>query len=309
MAEPVVQPKRKATAPKRGTVSTGWWRPYLMLSPAIVLLLAFTIYPMLAAGYMSFFKINLATKQQMVFNGIANYKDLLASPAFHTVMKNTVLFAFGTVPFSLGLAMFLAIQLNKQFKLSGIFRTLFFYPTVIPMMSAATIWLFMYTPQYGIINRFLGFFGIPDINFLGSSTWALPAIMMMTVWKDAGYFMLFYLAGLQNLPTELYEAAELDGANGWVQFRRLTFPLLMPTTLFVSTVSLINSFKTVDQLFLMTGGGPNNATNLLLFNLWELAFSFHDKGMAATLTVVLVVILLILAIIQNQWVDKKIHYN
>jgi len=308
MAEPVVQPKGQ-TAAKRGTVSTGWWRPYLMLSPALVLLLAFTIYPMLSAGYMSLFKINLATKQQMVFNGLGNYKELLASPAFHQVMKNTVLFAFGTVPFSLGLAMFLAIQLNKRFKGSAIFRTLFFYPTVIPMMSAATIWLFMYTPQYGIINRFLGFFGLPDINFLGSSTWALPAIMMMTVWKDAGYFMLFYLAGLQNLPAELYEAAELDGANGWVQFRRLTFPLLMPTTLFVSTVSLINSFKTVDQLFLMTGGGPNNATNLLLFNLWELAFSFHDKGMAATLTVVLVVILLILAVIQNQYVDKKIHYN
>ncbi|MFZ5824228.1 MAG: carbohydrate ABC transporter permease [Bacillota bacterium] len=280
-----------------------------MLSPALVLLLAFTIYPMLAAGYMSLFEINMATKQQMVWAGFANYKALFASPAFHQVMKNTLVFAVGTVPFSLALAMFLAIQLNKRFRSSGLFRTLFFYPTVIPMMSAATIWLFMYTPQYGIINRFLAFFGIPDINFLGSATYALPAIMLMTVWKDAGYFMLFYLAGLQNLPGELYEAADLDGANAWVQFRRLTFPLLMPTTLFVTTVSIINSFKTVDQLFLMTGGGPNNATNLLLYYLFEQAFSFFDRGMASTMTVILVVILLILAIIQNQWVDKKIHYN
>lgn len=305
---PVVQPERRAAA-QRGTVSTGWWRPYLMLSPALILLLAFTIYPMIAAGYMSLFRINMATKQQMVWAGFANFQDLFASPAFHQVMKNTLVFAVGTVPFSLALAMFLAIQLNKRFRASGLFRTLFFYPTVIPMMSVATIWLFMYTPQYGIINRFLGFFGVPDINFLGDVSWALPAIMFMTVWKDAGYFMLFYLAGLQNLPTELYEAADLDGANAWVQFRRLTFPLLMPTTLFVTTVSIINSFKTVDQLFLMTGGGPNNATNLLLFYLYEQAFSFFDRGMASAITVVLVVILLIMAIIQNQWIDKKIHYN
>jgi len=280
-----------------------------MLSPALILLLAFTVYPMFAAGYQSLFQINMATRQQPVWAGLANYQQLFASDVFRQVMKNTLLFAFGTVPFSIALAMYLAIQLNKRFRGSALFRTLFFYPTVIPLMSVATIWLFMYTPQYGVINRLLALVGIGDINFLGSTATALPAIMLMSVWKDAGYFMLFYLAGLQNLPAELYEAAELDGASGWAQFRHLTLPLLMPTTLFVSTVSLINSFKTVDQLFLMTGGGPNNATNLLLYHLYEQAFSFYDRGVASALTVILVVILLILAIIQNQWVDKKIHYN
>lgn len=303
------QTGRRANAPRMRRGAAARLRPYLMLSPALILLLAFTIYPILAAGYMSLFKINMATQQQMVWAGFANYRELFASPLFRQVMKNTFIFAFGTAPFSIGLAMFLAIQLNKRFRGTALFRTMFFYPTVIPMMSAATIWLFMYTPQYGVIGRFLSLLGLGEVNLLGNSATALPAIMLMTVWKDAGYFMLFYLAGLQNLPEELYEAAELDGASSWAQFRYLTLPLLMPTTLFVTTVSLINSFKTVDQLFLMTAGGPNNATNLLLYHLYEQAFSFYDRGMASALTVILVGILMILAIIQNQWIDKRIHYN
>ncbi|MBY6277541.1 carbohydrate ABC transporter permease [Symbiobacterium thermophilum] len=299
----------RETAPRRRRGAASVWQPYLMLAPALILLLAFTIYPILAAGYMSLFKINMATQQQMVWAGLDNYRELFASGLFRQVMKNTFIFAFGTTPFSVGLALFLAVQLNKRFRGSALFRTVFFYPTVIPMMSAATIWLFMYTPQYGVIGRILALFGVAEVNLLGNSATALPAIMLMTVWKEAGYFMLFYLAGLQNLPEELYEAADLDGASGWAQFRFLTLPLLMPTTLFVTTVSLINAFKTVDQLFLMTAGGPNNATNLLLYHLYEQAFSFYDRGKAAALTVILVGILMILAIIQNQWVDKRIHYH
>lgn len=306
---PAARPTRQVPAVRKGTAPTTRWAPYLMLAPAAVLLLVFTVYPILASGYMSLFEINLSTQQHMVWTGLGNFKELFASPLFRTVMKNTFVFAIGTIPISVCLAMFLAVELNKKFRGSAVFRTIFFYPTVIPMMSAATIWLFMYTPQYGIINRILGTFGVPSINFLGNAGTALPAIMLMSIWKDAGYFMVFFLAGLQNLPSELYEAADLDGASPWTQFTRLTFPLLMPTTLFVSTVSAINAFKTVDQLFLMTAGGPNNATNLLLFHLFEQAFAFFDKGMAAALTVILVVILLILAIIQNQYVDKKVHYN
>lgn len=309
MAAQTSAPAADTAARRRRRGAAALWQPYLMLAPALILLLAFTIYPILAAGYMSLFRINMATQQQMVWAGLQNYRELFTSSLFRQVMKNTFIFAFGTAPFSIGLALFLAIQLNKRFRGSALFRTIFFYPTVIPMMSAATIWLFMYTPQYGVIGRFLSLFGVGEVNLLGNSATALPAIMLMTVWKEAGYFMLFYLAGLQNLPEELYEAADLDGASSWAQFRYLTLPLLMPTTLFVTTVSLINSFKTVDQLFLMTAGGPNNATNLLLYHLYEQAFSFYDRGKASALTVILVGILMILAIIQNQWVDKRIHYH
>ncbi|HWI60639.1 MAG TPA: sugar ABC transporter permease [Symbiobacteriaceae bacterium] len=306
---PAAAKARRKTAPGARTVSPNRAGPYLMLAPAAILLLAFTVYPIFSSAYASLFEMNLSTQQKMIWTGLGNFQALFASPVFRQVLRNTLVFALGTIPISVSLAMYLAVQLNRRFRASAIFRTVFFYPTVIPMMSAATIWLFMYTPQYGVINRFLGALGVPDINFLGSMETAMPAIMLMTIWKDAGYFMIFFLAGLQNLPTELYEAAELDGASPRVQFFRLTLPLLMPTTLFVSTVSAINAFKTVDQLFLMTAGGPNNATNLLLYHLYEQSFAFFDKGIASAMTVILVVILLVLAIIQNQYVDKKVHYN
>ncbi|HYF76289.1 MAG TPA: sugar ABC transporter permease [Symbiobacteriaceae bacterium] len=307
--QPADRKARRRAAPRTGTVSPLRAGPYLMLAPAAILLLAFTIYPILSSAYGSLFERNLSTQQQMIWTGLGNYQALFAAPVFRQVLRNTLVFAAGTIPVSVSLAMFLAVQLNRRFRGSALFRTVFFYPTVIPMMSAATIWLFMYTPQYGVINRMLGTLGLPDINFLGSMETALPAIMVMSIWKDAGYFMIFFLAGLQSLPAELYEAAELDGASPWLQFVRLTFPLLMPTTLFVSTVSAINAFKTVDQLFLMTTGGPNNATNLMLYHLYEQAFAFFDKGIAAAMTVILVAILLILAVFQNQYVDKRVHYH
>lgn len=275
----------------------------------MLFLLAFTIYPMISAGYLSLFKINMATGQKAIWAGLGNYRALATSPVFRQVLGNTILFVLGTVPFSVGLGLFFATWVNRRYRGSGILRTLFFYPTVIPMMSAATIWLFMYTPQYGVINSVLGWFGLPSVNFLGNASLALPAIMFMTVWKDAGYFMIFYLAGLQNLPGDVFEAAELDGATAWQQFWRISLPLLAPTTLFVGTVAAINAFKTVDQLYLMTQGGPNNATNLLLYHLFEQAFSFFDRGVASALTVVLVLILLGLSGFQYLLMERRIHYQ
>jgi len=155
----------------------------------------------------------------------------------------------------------------------------------------------------------LGTLGFADINFLGNPSTALPAVMAMTVWKLTGYFMVFFLAGLQNMPGDVYEAASLDGASLWQQFRRITFPLLMPTTFFVSMVGLIDSFKTVDQIFLMTTGGPNNATNIFLYHLYEQAFSFYDRGVASALTMILVVILISVAAFQIFFLEKKVHYN
>lgn len=280
-----------------------------MLLPGLIVLIAFTIFPMMSAGYLSLFRINLATRQQPIFNGFGNFAALFASPVFLQVLRNTLLYAAGTIPISAGLALFLAVRLNRAYRGTWLFRTLFFYPTVIPVMSTATIWLFMYTPQYGLINRALAALGVPDVNFLGSASLALPAIMAMSVWKDAGYFMVFYLAGLQNLAHDVEEAAVLDGATAWQRFWRITFPLLMPTTLFVGTVALINAFKTVDQLYLMTGGGPDNATNLILFHLFEQAFNFFDRGMASALTVVLVLLLLGIAAIQYLYVDPRVHYE
>lgn len=161
----------------------------------------------------------------------------------------------GTVPTSIGIGLIFAIFANKALKFRGFVRTSFFYPNVVPMIALANIWLFIYTPEYGLLSRLTNFLHMGNVSWLGSETWVMTALTIMMIWKEAGYFMIFYLAGIQNISPEIYEAAKIDGIHPFKVFWRITFPLLMPTTLFVLIVALTNSFKTVDQLFVMTQGG------------------------------------------------------
>ncbi len=176
------------------------------------------------------------------------------------------------------------------------------------MIAIANIWLFIYTPDYGLLDKFIGVFGLTGYNWLGDPDWVMLSMIVMIIWKEAGFFMIFYLAGLQNLPREVYEAAEMEGASAFQAFRKITFPLLMPTTLFVMVIATTNSFKLVDHLYIMTKGGPNNASNLLLYHIYETAFSFWDMGKASVLTVVLLVILLVISVFNYAYLDKRIHY-
>ena len=177
------------------------------------------------------------------------------------------------------------------------------------MIAVANIWLFFYTPDYGLFDQIRGLLGLPSVNWLGSGDTALGAIMLVTVWKEAGFFMIFYLAALQQIPPELNEAAQLEGANRWQAFWRVTFPLLMPTTLFVLINAIINAFRLVDHLFVMTRGGPDNATALLLYYIYEIGFKFWDQSYAAALTVVLLVMLAIVALVKFFWLERKVHYQ
>jgi sn-glycerol 3-phosphate transport system permease protein len=169
--------------------------------------------------------------------------------------------------------------------------------------------LFFYTPDIGLLDQVGAKFGFAGHNWLGDPDTVLGCIIVITIWKEAGFFMIFYLAALQTLPPELEEAARLEGASRWYYFRRVMFPLLMPTTLFVLINAMINSFKLVDQLFILTKGGPNNASSLLLYYIYEVAFSFLDQAYASTLTVVLLVTLALIAIGQFVFLDKKVHYQ
>jgi sn-glycerol 3-phosphate transport system permease protein len=282
----------------------GW----LLLTPAAILLIAFTYYPTVATLGHSVFSDGSALRPS-VFVGLENYQLLIEDEVFWKVVGNNFWFALGTIPASIGLALLMAIWVNGSLPARGLVRMAYFTPTVLPMIAVANIWLFFYTPDIGLVDQVLGIFGAPGHNWLGDPDTVLGCLIVMTIWKESGFFMIFYLAALQSLPPELEEAAKLEGAGRWYFFRRVTFPLLMPTTLFVLINSVINSFNLVDHLFILTKGGPDNASSLLLYYIYEVAFSFFDEAYAATLTVVLLASLAVIAVGQFVILDKRIHYR
>ena len=282
----------------------GW----LLLTPAAILLISFTYYPAVATLGQSFFSAGTALKPS-IFIGVDNYKSMLEDEVFWQVLKNNLWYAAGTIPASIAIALLMAVWVNGKLPLRGFIRMSYFTPTVLPMIAVANIWLFFYTPGIGAIDQVANFLGLPTYNWLGDPDTVLGCIIIMTIWKEAGFFMIFYLAALQSLPPELEEAAKLEGASRWYYFRRVVFPLLMPTTLFVLINAVINSFKLVDQLFILTKGGPDNASSLLLYYIYEVAFSFFDQAYASTLTVILLASLAVIAIGQFVILDKRIHYR
>jgi len=282
----------------------GW----LLLTPAAILLVAFTHYPAAATLIDSFFSTGTAVRPSR-FVGVANYASLAEDPIFWKVLSNNFWFALGTIPTAIALAMVMALWVNDRLPARALVRMAFFTPTILPMIAVANIWLFFYTPQIGLLDQVGSLFGAPSHNWLGNPETVLASTMLMVVWKEAGFFMIFYLAALQSLPPELEEAAKVEGASRWYFFWRVTFPLLMPTTLFVLVNATINSFKLVDHLFILTKGGPDNASSLLLYYIYQVAFSFFETTYAATLTVVLLALLAGLALLQFLLIERRVHYR
>jgi len=282
----------------------GW----ALLTPAALLLLTFTHYPTLATLRQSFYSSGTASRPSR-FVGLDNYAALLGDEVFWKVVANNVWFAFGTIPTSIAIAILMAVWVNRRLPARAVVRMAYFTPTILPMIAVANIWLFFYTPEIGLLDRVVGLFGGAGHNWLGDPGTVMWCLIVMTIWKEAGFFMIFYLAALQSLPPELEEAGALEGASRWRFFWRVTFPLLMPTTLFVLVNAVINSFKLVDHLFILTKGGPNNRSALLLYYIYEVAFSFFDAAYAATLTVVLLAALAVIAIGQFVFLERRIHYR
>lgn len=296
--------------PERRARSQAWWNAvnaWLLLLPAAVLLITFTHYPILATIRHSLF----ITKRNgtEVFVGLDSYQAMAADPIFWKALVNNFWFALGTIPASIALALVMAIWVNRNMRGRSFLRLAYFTPTVLPMIAVANIWLFFYTPDYGLLDQLRGLFGLGGWNWLGEPSTVMGCLIVMVIWKEAGFFMIFYLAALQQLSPDLDEAASIEGASRWYTFRRITFPLLMPTTLFVAINAVINSFKLVDHLVIMTKGGPNNASTLLLYYIYEVAFTFQDSSYAATLTVVLLVLLSAVALIKFGYLDRRIHYQ
>ena len=281
---------------------------YLLLLPAFVLLVAFTHYPAVAALIDSFFSTPKGGRPS-VWVGVENYEVMVNDPIFWKAATNNLWFALATIPLSIGLALTMALWVNERMTGRGFLRMAYFTPTVLPMVAVANIWLFFYTPGYGLLEQITGLFGLPSHNWLGDQRTALGAITLVTVWKEAGFFMIFYLAALQSLNPNLREAAAIEGASRWYFFLRVQWPLLMPTTLFVMVNAVINAVRMVDHVVVMTRGGPDNASTLLLYHLYEVGFKFWDTAYAAALTVVLLAVLASVALFQFFVLDRKVHYQ
>ncbi|WP_038015206.1 carbohydrate ABC transporter permease [Thalassobaculum salexigens] len=290
------------------TLRREWIHGWLLLTPALVLLFAFTHLPAVTTIWDSFFSTPRG-RREAKFVGLRNYETLLADDTFWQVLSNSLWYAAVTIPVSVGLALLMALWVDGRLSGRGFVRLAYFAPTVLPLIAVANIWMFFYTPGFGLIDQIRGAFGLPEVNWLGNPDLALGSVMVVAIWKEAGFFMIFYLAALQSIPPQLREAAAIEGASRWTFFRRVTFPLLMPTTLFVSVNAVINSFRMVDHVFVMTEGGPDNASSLLLFYIYETAFKYWDTAYASTLTVVLLVLLSALALGQFFLLDKRVHYR
>ena len=285
-----------------------WLYGWLLLLPAASLLALFTHYPAVATLWHS---VHSTPKggRPATWVGFDNYRQLGADPIFWQALANNLWFALGTIPASIALALLMALWVNGALPGRAFLRLAYFTPTVLPMIAVANIWLFFYTPEYGLLEKTLAAFGADTHNWLGSKNTALICLMVVTVWKEAGFFMIFYLAALQSLSPNLAEAAAIEGASRGYFFRRVTFPLLMPTTLFVLVNAVINAFRLVDHVVVMTRGGPDNATSLLLFYIYEMGFRFWDSASAAALTMVLLALLGTVALAQFWFLERRVHYQ
>ncbi len=281
---------------------------YLFLFPGLIFLFLFTYIPIFWSVWLSFNRWNLLSPKPR-FAGLENFIRLWNDEVFWIVMKNT--FAFVTISIfpTMILALIFAILIDERMKGRVYYIYSLFYPTLIPMAAAAMLWVYIYSPNLGILNILLAKFGLPKLGWLGSSKTSLWALIIMTFWKNLGFFMLIYLSGLQNVNRELYEAAYIDGAGWWRRHIQITFPLIGPTSLFVLVVAIILTFRVFDQIQLMTEGGPGNSSNVIVYYIFENGFKFFDWGKANALTAILVVIMLTLTVLIFGIFGKRITYT
>jgi len=283
-------------------------KAWLLMAPALAFILAFTVYPIGRSLWLGLTQYEMGMPKP-VFWGLEHYAQLAADPLFWKIMRNTLAFSLMTVLPSMAIGLGLAALVNRKARGVGFLRTAFFYPVVMPMIAIASTWLFIFMGETGLLDQLLVAVGLKAGNVLSSKRTVLPAMAFMYVWKEAGYLMIFFLSGLQNISPEMYEAATLDGARRWTVFRRITLPLLMPTVLFVSTIALTNSLKLVDHIVIMTEGAPNNASTMLLYYIYQQGFAYFDQGKASALTVVMLAIMLTVSMLQFVKTDSRIHYN
>lgn len=274
--------------------------PYLLIAPTLALVVLFTLYPAVNTVRDSLYQPGRRDNPP-TFVGLENYVAIFDSThrvgsVFTEVLLNTLIFTAGTVFIGVPLALATAMLLNRRLRLMPLWRFSIFYPSLLPMIGAANLWMFLYANEVGLFNRVLADFGLARVNWLGDESIALYSVIVVNIWKQVGYYMIFFLAGLQGIPKDIYEAADLDGASFWQQFAFITLPLLRRTTLFVTTVAFIFAFQTVEQLAVFSFRYPANSANLMLYYIYELRNARTSQGYVNAMTVVLVGMLLVFTI-------------
>jgi multiple sugar transport system permease protein len=312
-------PTGLATAADR-TTSSGVWtgrrrRPvgrralvgYAFVAPAVLFLLVFAAGPFLFTLWVSLHDWNMLSPiGEMPFRGLENYRYLLFDdPLFRETFQNTVLFAIGNVGISVALALAIALALNRPVRFRAFWRAAFFLPYVTSAVAVSIVWANLYQPSYGLFNGLLDLTGLPPLRFLSSTDQALPSVIAVAVWHGVGYYMIIFLAGLQAIPGEVQEAATLDGATAWRRFWTITLPLLRPTLLFVIVVNTLASLQVFDLVYILTGGGPVNATNTLVLYMYDTAFNFLRMGRATAMAVLLFLVIFAMTLIQLRLLREK----
>lgn len=277
---------------------------YFFLAPALIPIFVFFFVPALAAFLLSFtdFDIySLGNFEYARFAGLKNYRQLLDDPLFWKSMANTFYYVLIGGPLSIAASLGTALLLNsKLVRFRSFFQTVYFAPVVTTLVAVAVVWRFLYHPRFGLLNYALSFFGIAPIDWLGDPVWAMPAIILMSIWKNFGYNMIIFVAGLQNIPTQLYEAARMDGANAWQQFKNITLPMLAPTTVFVSIIAMIGNFQLFTEPYVMTQGGPVNSTLSIVLLMYQQGFRWWNLGYSAAIAFVLFGVILLGSLIQSR---------
>jgi sn-glycerol 3-phosphate transport system permease protein len=280
--------------------------PFLLLAPSLVLLAAFTYMPILRVLWESLYETSHATAKS-AFVGLSNYAALFSDRSFTQSVINNLVYAIGTVPISMALALLFALALQRSSRVNSMLRALLLFPSMIPLVAAASLFFFIFLPGVGLADYYLGKIGLRGLNWLGDPDVALWSLIAITVWKNAGYYMLFYLAGLQTLPGEVLEAATIDGANGWQRLRHVIVPLLGPTNAFVLVIALINVLTQVDHVIVLTKGGPSNSTKLVLYYIFEQAHENFAYGKAAAASVISVAVLLAMSVVSLKTMERGAH--
>lgn len=281
---------------------------WLFLAPSLLLFAIFTAIPVISAFFISFTQWNLFNEVTWV--GIGNYLELARDEIFAKVLGNTAYFVLVSVPVQIVLALLCALVLNRGIKGQTFFRVVYFLPVVTSTVAAALVWAWLFNSNFGLINAALSLVGVTDLpKWMGSTRWAMPAIIIVSIWQNLGYAMVLFLAGLQNIGKDVHDAAALDGATGWDRFWHITLPLLSPTTFFVLVISIIGSFQVFELVLVMTKAGPANATNTLVYYIYQNGFQFYQMGYASAAAMVLFLIVLIFTLVQYKLQRRWVHYG